>query len=80
MMGSRGKYNGYESEAFDRRYRRFYVWSRGELKRFKRAFARRQRQAAKISLSKGADPSADRPPATLTGCWTGRTTIHSRLT
>lgn len=55
MMGSRGNYNGEESDAFSRRSRRMLSWGRGELKKVKRAFAKRSRQIARRSMLKEQD-------------------------
>ena len=52
MMGSRGPYNGDESDAFSRRSRRMLSWGRHELKRIKRGFAKRARQISRLSIVK----------------------------
>lgn len=52
MMGNRGRTNGIEWDAFSRRSRRMLSWGRGELKKVKRAFARRSRRIARHSIAK----------------------------
>lgn len=47
MLGNRGSSDGIEVDAFDRRARAVIAWGRGELRKIKRAFSKRQRQAAK---------------------------------
>ena len=53
MMGNKGAANGDEQDAFSRRSRRILHWKRGELKRIKRAFAKRTRRRMKTPLSEG---------------------------
>lgn len=55
MMGNRGSSNGIECDAFSRCSRRMLSWGRGELKKVKRAFAKRSRQAALRSILKEQD-------------------------
>ena len=55
MMGSRGSSNGIECDAFSRRSRRMLSWGRGELKKVKRAFAKRSRQIVRRSILKDQD-------------------------
>jgi len=52
MMGNRGSSNGNECDAFSRRTRCMLSWGRGELKKVKRAFAKRSRQIARRSILK----------------------------
>lgn len=49
MMGSRGGTTGSEVDAFSRRSRRLVRWARGQLKKLKRAFAKRSRRVARGS-------------------------------
>ena len=51
MMGNRGSSNGIECDAFSRRSRRMLVWKRGELRKIKRAFAKRSRRFARRAIS-----------------------------
>lgn len=51
MMGNRGSANGIEVDAFSRRSRSLLHWSRGELRKVKRQFSKRQRKAAKQELA-----------------------------
>ena len=46
MMGSRGYGNGFECDAFSRKSRRLVNWRAGELRKLKRAFAKRTRRLA----------------------------------
>lgn len=46
MMGSKVCTNGDEYDAFSRRSRRLISWGRGELKKIKRGFWKRQRKTA----------------------------------
>ncbi|WP_414130171.1 hypothetical protein [Rhizobium jaguaris] len=46
-MGTKGASSGDEHNAFSRRSRRMLAWGRGELKKIKRGFWKRQRKAAK---------------------------------
>jgi hypothetical protein len=50
MMGNRESANGMECDAFSRRSRRVLAWRRGELRKIKRAFAKRVRQIARRSI------------------------------
>jgi hypothetical protein len=50
MMGSRGPKNGIECDAFSRRSRCMLVWQPGEIRRAKRAFAKRVRKAARREI------------------------------
>lgn len=52
MMGSKGSANGIECDAFSRRSRRMLSWNRGELRNVKRAFAKRARRMARLSIQK----------------------------
>jgi hypothetical protein len=49
-MGTRAKLNGGEWDAFHRYSRRALMWGRGELKRMKRRFWRRQRASERSKL------------------------------
>lgn len=49
MNDHKGPMHGYEDEAFDRKGRRRYAWGRGEIKKLKRAFARRMRRIAGVA-------------------------------
>lgn len=51
MMGNRGRANGMEVDAFSRRSRRILSWGRGELRKIKRQYSKRQRRAAKQDLA-----------------------------
>ena len=51
------KMNGQEGEALFRRSRRMSSWPRGELRRIKRAYGKKVRQAAKKSLRVSHDQS-----------------------
>ncbi len=53
MLGNRGPTNGDEYDAFSRRVRSMLRWRRGELRRIKRAFAKRMRRAARQALRAG---------------------------
>jgi hypothetical protein len=55
MMGSRGSADGIECDAFSRRSRRMLSWKRGELRKVKRAFAKRARRVAHLSIRKDRD-------------------------
>ncbi len=55
MMGSKGSTNGDEYEAFSRRWRRMLVWKRGEIKKIKRGFWKRQRKAIASDACKIVD-------------------------
>ena len=51
MMGNRGAGNGDEHDAFSRGWRRLIFWKRGELKKIKRRFSKRQRRGARAALA-----------------------------
>lgn len=51
MMGNRGGANGIEVDAFSRKARHLLSWKRGELRKIKRAFGKRQRRNVKQDLS-----------------------------
>lgn len=51
MMGNRGSANGIECDAFSRRWRAVLCWRRGELRRIKRQFSKRQRKAARLAVT-----------------------------
>jgi hypothetical protein len=55
MMGSRGSADGIECDAFSRRSRRMLSWKRGELRKVKRAFAKRARRMARLSVRRDQD-------------------------
>lgn len=59
MMGSRGTYNGDESDAFSRRSRRILSWGSGELKRIKRGFTKRSRQISRRLITKDQNNDRD---------------------
>lgn len=48
MMGSKGGYSGMECDAFSRRARRIIGWKRGEVRKIKRAFAKRARKSSRL--------------------------------
>ena len=48
MMGNRGSRNGIECDAFSRRSRHMLSWKRGEVRRIKRAFAKRIRKSGRL--------------------------------
>jgi hypothetical protein len=50
MMGNRGSANGLDFDAFSRRARPMLSWRRGELRKIKRAFAKRARQTVRRSM------------------------------
>lgn len=56
MMGHRGNTNGVgDDDAFDRRARQALRWRRGQVRKIKRAYAKRQRKAARaLSLRDAA--------------------------
>jgi hypothetical protein len=54
-MGNRGNANGMECDAFSRRSRRMLAWRGGELRKIKRAFAKRARQTVRRSIWKDHD-------------------------
>lgn len=47
MLGNRGSSDGIETDAFSRKSRAMLHWQRGELRRIKRAFSKRQRKIGK---------------------------------
>lgn len=47
MMGNRGSASGIEVDAFSRRSRRMLSWGRGELRKIKRQFSKRERRSGK---------------------------------
>jgi len=51
MMGNRGATTGAEHDAFSRRSRPLLSWGRGELRRLKRAFAKRSRRNGKTETT-----------------------------
>ena len=51
MLGNRGSSDGIEVDAFDRKARSVIAWGRGELRKVKRAFSKRQRQSGKREIS-----------------------------
>ena len=51
MMGNRGAGNGDEHDAFSRRSRKLIFWKRGELKKIKRRFGKRQRRLGRSALA-----------------------------
>ena len=53
MMGNRGSASGIEVDAFSRKSRNLLRWGRGELRRIKRAFSKRQRRAAAKDIDRG---------------------------
>jgi hypothetical protein len=55
MMGNRGAANGTECDAFSRRARHLLCWRRGELRRVKRQFSKRQRKAARLAIAASAE-------------------------
>ena len=48
MMGSKGDYSGVECDAFSLRARRMIGWRRGEVRKIKRAFAKRARKSSRL--------------------------------
>lgn len=62
MMGNRGSASGSECDAFSRRSRRMLSWRRGELRRLKRAFAKRVRQGFKATMKGKVDRSNEVVP------------------
>lgn len=50
MLGNRGSSDGIEVDAFDRKARAVIAMGRGALRKIKRQFNKRQRQAAKQDL------------------------------
>ncbi len=50
MMGNRGDYSGFESDAFSRRARRMLCWGRGGIKNIKKWYARRSRKIARLTV------------------------------
>lgn len=53
MMGSKGELSGAERDAFSRRSRPMLSWRRGEIRKLKRAFAKRARHDAKDEAAHG---------------------------
>lgn len=51
MMGNRGGADGKEVDAFSRQSRRIVPFGRGELRKLKRAFSKRQRKDAKRAIA-----------------------------
>jgi hypothetical protein len=56
MMGSKGELSGPERDAFSRRSRPMLNWRPSEIRKLKRAFAKRERRQAKLVSAKDADP------------------------
>jgi hypothetical protein len=48
MMGHREKLSANEWDAFSRKSRRLMRWGRGEIRKLKRAFAKRVRQQGRV--------------------------------
>lgn len=55
MMGNRGELSAPEWDAFSRRSRKMLHWRPGEIRKLKRAFAKRVRQEAKRILPEAQD-------------------------
>lgn len=49
MMGHRGKLSGEEWDAFSRRSRQLLGWGNGQIKKLKKAYAKRSRKRARFS-------------------------------
>lgn len=55
MLGNRGELSAAEWDAFSRRSRKLLHWRPGEIRKLKRAFAKRARQEAKHETTEADD-------------------------